>query len=67
MLKRITGGNMNVKPVNGYKKPLYALGVTATAMAVSLTGCADLMKLGPDRRESFFNHLVLRFKTSASS
>lgn len=34
---------MNVKPVNGYKKPLYALGVTATVMAVSLTGCADFM------------------------
>ena len=34
---------MNVKPVSDYKKPLYALGLAATVMAVSVTGCADFL------------------------
>ncbi|MBR3081478.1 MAG: hypothetical protein IKH06_01350 [Clostridiales bacterium] len=34
---------MDIKPVSEYKKPLYALGLATTIMAVSVTGCADFL------------------------
>ena len=33
---------MRITPAKDYKKPLYAIGLTATIMAVSVTGCANL-------------------------
>ncbi|MBR3279824.1 MAG: hypothetical protein IKG01_13120 [Lachnospiraceae bacterium] len=32
---------MKITPAKDYKKPLYAIGVTAAIMAVSVTGCTD--------------------------
>ena len=33
---------MNITPAKDYKKPLYAIGIAATLMAVTVTGCTDL-------------------------
>lgn len=33
---------MKITPAKNYKKPLYAIGIAATLMAVSVTGCTDL-------------------------
>lgn len=33
---------MKITPAKDYKKPLYAAGIAATLMAVSVTGCTDL-------------------------
>lgn len=38
---------MKITPAKNYRKPLYAIGVTAAIMAVSVTGCTDFNK-GPD-------------------
>lgn len=32
---------MKITPAKNYKKPLYAIGVTAALMAVTVTGCTD--------------------------
>lgn len=32
---------MKITPAKNYKKPLYAIGVTAAVMAVAVTGCTD--------------------------
>ena len=32
---------MKIKPLKNYKKPLYAIGLSAAIMAVALTGCTD--------------------------
>lgn len=32
---------MKITPAKNYKKPLYAVGIAATLMAVSVTGCTD--------------------------
>ena len=37
---------MKITPAKDYKKPLYAIGVTAALMAVSVTGCTDFGKGG---------------------
>ena len=33
---------MKITPAKDYKKPLYAIGIAATLMAASVTGCTDL-------------------------
>ena len=33
---------MKITPAKNYKKPLYAAGIAATLVAVSVTGCTDL-------------------------
>lgn len=33
---------MKITPAKDYKKPLYAVGIAAALMAVSVTGCTDL-------------------------
>ena len=35
---------MKVKPLKEYKKPLYAIGLSAALMATALTGCTDPAK-----------------------
>ena len=32
---------MKITPEKNYKKPLYAVGITAAAMAIAITGCSD--------------------------
>lgn len=32
---------MKITPAKNYKKPLYAIGLTAVVMAVAVTGCTD--------------------------
>lgn len=39
---------MKVKPLKDYKKPLYAIGLSAAIMATALTGCTDPAKENPD-------------------
>lgn len=39
---------MKIKPLKEYKKPLYAIGLSAAIMATALTGCTDPAKENPD-------------------
>ena len=33
---------MKITPAKDYKKPLYAIGIMTTLMAVTVTGCTDM-------------------------